>query len=621
MKKDDIVTLDFETYWDSNYTLKKLATSEYIRDERFKAQCVGIKMGTDNVIWIPDKYVGDALRSIDWSDRALLAHHTQFDGFILADRFNITPAYYLDTLSMGRALHSKGLGAALGDLAQFYGLGNKIPNVLDQTKGIRDWPPELMEDAGLYCAVDTQLCFELFQCMVDSFCQSELDLIDETVRMFCEPVLQIDESVAQRAIIIEQDIKRRKIEKSQQDPANLSSNDKFANVLRSLGIEPPTKISPTTGKSTYAFAKTDEGLQKLLVHENDAVRAIVAARIAVKSTINETRAARLLREGAGGRAIPVYLKYYGAHTGRWSGGNKMNLQNLPRIYPDDPDSGLLRKCITAPEGYVIVVADLSQIEARMLAWLAGDEELLQQFRDKIDAYKIMAAKVYDKPVEEISKTERFVGKTAILGLGYRMGWERFLMTITLGLMGPAMDIELDVAKNVVTTYRADRKAIVDFWDVCDDMLDCMFRGKDMDYGPLHIDGEHCRVYLPNGMYLEYPGLSKSGNEYVYFNYMLADKIARGHIVYPEQGRKIYNGLLTENITQALARIVIGEQLLNVTKRYKVTSTTHDELIAIAPEAEADEALAFMLDTLRMPPEWCRDIPLDAEGGYAREYSK
>ena len=621
IKAEEVVTLDFETYWDKDYTLSKLATSEYIRDDRFKAQCVGIKMGEANVVWIPDKHVEEALRSIDWASYALLAHHTQFDGFILTERYGIVPAYYLCTLSMGRGLHSIGVGASLDALARFYKLGNKIPEVLEETKGVLNWPPELMEAAGLYCAMDTKLCYDLFWEMFDSFEMSELNLIDETCRMFCEPVLQVHIPTAQRALLIEQDNKRIKIAKTQTDPANLSSNIKFAALLKSLNVDVPMKISPTTKKDTFAFAKGDAGFQELMIHPDEAVRMIVEARIAVKSTIGATRAQRLIDECPNHRSLPVYLKYYGAHTGRWSGGNKMNLQNLPRNDPDDPDNGLLRKSIIAPEGYVIVVADLAQIEARMLAWLANDTELLIQFASDEDPYKIKAASIYDKAVEDITKIERFVGKTAILGLGYQMGWKRFLLTVTLGLMGPKMAMEVDTAQRVVATYRENRKAIVEFWDVCTDMLEHMLYDMDMEYGPLRVDGKRNRIYMPNGMYLEYPGLSQSNDGLVFFNYENAAILERGGTPNMERARKIYGGLLAENVTQALSRIVIADHLLVIAKDYKVASTTHDELLAVAPLAEANEALEFMIDVMRQPPVWAPDLPLDAEGGWAREYSK
>jgi len=383
------------------------------------------------------------------------------------------------------------------------------------------------------------------------------------------------------------------------------------------------KISPTTKKLTFAFAKGDEGFQALQIHDDEAVRAIIEARIAVKSTLERTRAQRFINEGANGRSLPVYLKYYGAHTGRWSGGNKMNLQNLPRNNPNDPDSGLLRKSVIAPEGYVIVVADLAQIEARMLAWLADDYELLTQFRNKEDAYKIMAGDIFKKAVEEIAKEERFVGKTAILGLGYQMGWRRFLLTVTLGLMGPKMDMEAVTAQLVVATYRRNRFKIVLFWDTCTEMLNHMLYDMDMEYGPLRIDGKQNRIYMPNGMYLEYPGLSQSNDGFVFFDYENADIMARGGAPNMKRARKIYGGLLAENITQALGRIVIAEQLLVVAKtpRIKVASTTHDEILAVTPERIADQVLEFIIEEMCQPPKWAPDLPLNAEGGWAKEYSK
>jgi hypothetical protein len=611
---DKVVSLDFETYFDKDYTLKKLATSEYIRDERFKAQCVGIKVGHDETIWVPDVHVEEAVNCIDWSTHALLAHHAQFDGFILTERFGVHPTFYFCTLSMGRALHSIGMGAGLNDLAQFYGLGNKLPDILGQTKGVRDWPPEMMEKAGTYCAVDTQLCYDLFHTMLPEFPESELELIDQTCRMFCEPVLVVDEERAQLALEEEKRNKKRKIEQSLRPVEELSSNVKFANVLRELGVEPPTKISPTTGKETYAFAKSDQGLQELMVHDDEAVRAVVEARLAVKSTLNETRAERLLNEGKDGRTIPVYLKYYGAHTGRWSAGNKMNLQNLPR-------GGELRKSLLAPFDHVLVVADSAQIEARMLAWIANDHELLRQFAEGEDVYKHMASAIFGVPVDEVTKEQRFVGKVSILGLGYKMGWKRFHLTVTLGLMGPPMDISLDVARSTVNTYRSERLPITKFWDTCDDMLMCMVSDMDMDYGPLHVDGKRNRIYFPDGMYLEYPELCPDGNGYVYFDYENAKIFASGGRPNERKTKKIYNGLLAENITQKLARVVVADQLRAVSRRQKIVTMTHDELVALAHRLQADEALDFMLEVMRTPPDWCSDIPLGAEGGYAREYSK
>jgi len=310
----------------------------------------------------------------------------------------------------------------------------------------------------------------------------------------------------------------------------------------------------------------------------------------------------------------VYLKYYGAHTGRWSAGNKMNLQNLPR-------GSELRKSLMAPEDHVIVVADSAQIEARVLAWLADEQEVLTQFRNKEDVYKHMATQIYGMQLDEITSTQRFVGKVAVLGLGYGMGWRKFILTLMLGLMGPKMLLSVEEAQSIVNGYRRARHNTVKYWTTCDQMLQYMLYDMDGDFGVLRVVGKENRIYFPNGMYLEYPGLSMSNDGYVYFDYENADVLARGGRPNPKKGKKIYGGALAENITQALARIIVGEQILKVAKKYRIISMSHDEILALAHRLVAESSLAFILSQMMTPPTWCPDLPLGAEGGFAREYSK
>jgi hypothetical protein len=247
--------------------------------------------------------------------------------------------------------------------------------------------------------------------------------------------------------------------------------------------------------------------------------------------------------------------------------------------------------------------------------------LLRQFANGEDVYKHMASQIYGTPVENITKAKRFVGKVAVLGLGYGMGWRKFLATITLGLMGPKMALDTKEAQVVVDTYRRTRHAIKTYWKLCDHVLTRMVNDMDGELGLLRIDGTHNRLYLPNDLYLEYPGLAETNDGFVYFDYENADILARGGVPNSKRGRKIYGGLLTENITQAIARIIVGEQLLQIARQYRVVMTTHDEIVATVPEAEADAGLSFMLDVMRTPPAWASGLPLNAEGGYAREYSK
>jgi DNA polymerase I-like protein with 3'-5' exonuclease and polymerase domains len=491
-----------------------------------------------------------------------------------------------------------------------------------------------MDKLGQYCAIDVELCHKLFHKMKEHFSQDELDLIDITIRLFTEPVLQIDEQRVEKELHNEIQHKQELLARCGVSKTALSSNNQFADLLRNKGVEPPQKISPTTGKATFAFAKNDLDFQALRGHEDESVRDLVEARMAIKSTIGETRAQRFLQEGRAG-SLPVYLSYYGAHTGRWSGGNKLNVQNLRR-------GGELRKSILAPEGHVLVVADSGQIEARTLGWFADDQTLLDLFRAGEDVYKHMAASIYSCNIEDVTSDERFVGKVAVLGLGYNMGWKKFQWTLATGTMGPPIVIDDMTANRVVQTYRSERWRINSTWGNLQNSLLLMANkenGAISIQDKLWADCEDNKIYLPNGMYLEYPGLQLFqpegddwGDQLMYFDYKtLATARMFGNRPPRKKGKKIYGGLFTENITQALARIIVAEQMLAVERELdqwshgnqisKVVTMTHDEIVACVPEHAAQDAYDMMVKHMSTAPKWCADIPLAAEGGFAREYSK
>lgn len=636
MKYEHVVTLDFETYFSQEYSLKSksLNTSSYIRHPEFKVQCVALKIDDQPAVWCRDRDVDRVVHAIDWSRSALLCHHTAFDGLILSHHFGIVPAYYLDTLSMARALHSNALGASLDTVASFYKLGNKMPDVLSKTKGVRDLPDDVMTSLGQYCALDVELCRMIYSKMSTGFPQAELDLIDMTVRMFCDPVLRINMERVEVALKQEQEERQAAISNSGVDLPTLSSSDKFAHALRSLGIDPPTKISPRTDKTTWAFSKTDLDFTVLKGHHEPRVRALIAGRLAAKSTIGESRAQRFLDAGRDGQRLPIYLNYFGAHTGRWSAGNKMNMQNLKR-------GGELRKSIIAPEGHVIVVADSAQIEARVLAWLADDKELLSLFANSEDVYKHMAAQIYSRPTSEITKDQRFIGKIAVLGLGYGMGWAKFKHTLATGAMGPAVDMSDDECQQIVRKYRLMRLPITKLWTSMELILYKMVLKREGTYSVLRHDAEG-RIWLPNGLYLQYPFLTADYDEirdmmtdYRYFDYVTGIRNRMlGRAPARDEGKKIYGGLLTENVVQALARIIISEQMLRISNRLKETDSpaevrmvrrivtmTHDEIVVCAPQDEGQAVLDMMIDEMRTPPDWCSSLPLNAEGGFDVNYSK
>jgi DNA polymerase len=526
-----------------------------------------------------------------------------FDGFILSEQFGIKPKGWLDTLSMGRALHGTEVGGSLAVLSAHYGLGVKGTEVVNALGLRREaFPADQLARYGDYCKNDVTLTWALFNAMSKEFPPTELRLIDLTIKMFTEPVLRLD------TVILEEHLGRVKATKTHllgtYNKDDLMSNPKFAELLRGYGVVPPMKKSPTTGKQTYAFSKTDEEFKALLEHENTYVQTLVAARLGTKSTIEETRTERFIGIANRG-ALPVPLRYYAAHTGRWGGDDKVNLQNLPR-------SSTLKYAMIAPEGYVILDSDSSQIEARTLAWLAGQDDLVQAFENGEDVYKIMAAAIYNKPIEAIGNEQRFVGKVTILGAGYGMGAAKFHAQ----LKNFNVLADLDEAKRIIDTYRLTYPKIVELWKDAGTALKAILQKQQTSLGRgglLSVQGED-GIILPNGLRLKYPNLRLYENEEGKAEIVYDTK--KGKATIPN---RIYGGKVIENVCQALARIIIGEQMLMIAKKYRVVMTVHDAIAIIVPAAEAEVAKEYVELCMRLRPQWALELPLNCEAGYGASY--
>ena len=606
----DMLTIDFETYYAKDFGLRKFTTEEYIRDKRFEVIGVAVKKNNEETKFVTGtkKKVKAFLDSFDWSNSAAIAHNARFDLSIMNWHFGIVPKKIADTLCMARAIHTIEVGGSLSALVQHYELGLKGTEVLDALGKRRlDFSPEEMEAYGGYCINDVELTYALFGVLAPKISKLELNLIDLTLRMFTEPVLEVDRELLITHLNKIRDTKEKLLSKAKVDRAEIMSNPKFAALLRQCGVEPPTKISLRTGKEAFAFAKTDEGLKELQSHANPLVQILVATRLGVKSTIDETRTERLIAIGGRGK-LPIPLKYYAAHTGRWGGDDKVNMQNLPR-------GSILKKAICAPDGYKFIDCDLSQIEARTLAWLAEEESLVEAFDRGDDVYKIMASAIYNKAPEDIDKEERFVGKTTILGAGYGMGAIKFKDQLkTFGV-----ELEQDECDRIIRVYRETYSNIPKLWKQAGSALQGIMVGQSQAIGKegvVVVDTDN-GIELPNGLYVKYPNLRKERNEEDGRVEVVYDT-KRGRAIIPN---RIYGGKVIENVCQALARIVIGEQLLRVAKRYKVVMTVHDAIGCIAPIAEVEEAMAYVEDSMKVRPEWALDLPLDCEGGYANSYGE
>lgn len=604
----DILTIDFETYYDRQYSLSKMTTEEYVRSEDFEVVGVSVQVNDAEPVW----FSGDAqethqfLARYKWSESLALAHNAMFDAAILTWKFGLKPKGWLDTLSMARALHGTEVGGSLAVLAHYYELGEKGTEVVNALGLRREaFSPEQLARYGDYCCNDTALTYKLFQEMANEFPPTELRLIDATIRMFSEPVLQLDASMLDKYLV---EVKTRKEQiLGTYDREVLMSNPKFAELLSTLGVNPPTKISAATGKETYAFSKTDEEFTALLEHPNPVVQMAVSARLGTKSTIEETRTERLISISSRG-SMPVPLRYYAAHTGRWGGDDKLNLQNLPR-------GSVLKHSIIAPNGYMLIDSDSSQIEARTLAWLAGQDDLVGAFERNEDVYCIMASAIYGRPVTKADERERFVGKTTILGAGYGMGAPKFQAQVK----NFRFDITLEDAKHIITTYRTTYPMIQKLWQDANAILGAIIGDRYAEFGRggiLKVEGKK-GIRLPNGLYIKYPNLrwtevERDGTiktEYVYDS-------KRGKQIVPT---RIYGGKVVENVCQALARIIIGDQLLMIQRKYKVAMTVHDAITAVVPEDEVERAKEFVEICMRLRPSWCSELPLNCEAGYAKSY--
>lgn len=608
-----LITADFETYYDQKYSLSKITTEEYIRSDLFEVIGVAVQVDDGEPEWFSGTHteVKNWLQKFPWSESMLIAHNAMFDAAILSWRFDIHPKAIADTLSMARAKYGIEVRGSLKALAEFHNIGIKGDEVIKALGKRRlDFSAAELAEYGAYCRNDVKLTRELFDIFFPTYPIAELKLIDLTIKMFTEPVLEFDSFLLEQHL---SDIKARKEEllakiagSPEEAKKNIMSNPKFAELLRAHGVEPPMKVSPTTGKETYAFAKTDEGLKALLEHPSPEVQALVSARLGVKSTLEETRTERFLAIAQRGR-LPVPLKYFAAPTARWGGMDLINLQNLPSR---GKDAGKLKSAIRPPEDYVIIDSDSSQIEARTLAWMAGQEDLVEAFRNGEDVYKIMASAIYGKPIGEIDKAERFIGKSTVLGAGYGLGAKKF----QIFMKAAGVELTFDEARHIINTYRNTYYKIPELWDQGDRCLQAMVDGQSAPYGKpdvVQING-FLGVLTPDGIPRRYHEIRRTrkpnGEETIVYT-------SRTGIT------GIWGGKFTENVIQRLARGIIGEQMLRIAKRYRVVLTVHDAVACIAKKEEALEAQKYVEECMRWTPAWATGLPLSCESGIGNNYGE
>ena len=601
-----LITLDFETYYDKEYGLKKFTTEEYIRDPRFEV--IGVAVKADNTMhWCTGTHdeIKTFLQGFDFEHNFALGHNMRFDAAILSWVFDIHPLGLFDTMGMAQIVHGLTESVSLANLSTLYGLGEKGTEVLDAIgKKRSDFTATEMAAYSRYCMNDVELTYKLFHALKNKSTAQELKLIDLTMRMYTEPKLELNKGLLIRHLAEVVDKKEKLLAQANVAKEDLMSNPKFAELLRQHGVEPPMKTSPSTGEDTYAFAKTDEGFKELLEHENPTIQVLANARIGNKSTIEETRTENFINIANRGK-LPVPLKYSGAVVShRWSGVDGINLQNLPR-------TSELRRAICAPKGYKLVASDLSNIELRLAYWFAKSHSKIQQIKDGIDLYKQSAADITGTPYDEVNKDLRFIFKVVNLSGIYGVGANKMHSILKQG----GVKKELNEVKNIVYAYRKANPELVQAWADAGTMLDAVRAGQyyTMGNGGIIESYENEGMLKPNGMVLHLPNLRKlqtaTGESWAY------DKLM-GRSIIPEY---IHPAKVFQRCIQSLARDIIAEQLIQVSKKYPVVMTVHDELVMLCKESEVDECKAYVEQCMTTAPEWCSDLPLGCEVGVGDNY--
>lgn len=650
-----MVVLDWETYFDKDYQLKKLSTIEYIMDDRFEEHGVAVLMMDTPHAPVEPHFWHDVPGILSYLQSkygqnlegcTVVWQNGRFDGTVLIRHHNIIPRYAVDTRDLANQLNPR-RSNSLESLAERYGLKAKGDTTRflglhwDRTITTGDLGMPLIkrgmtddekESMCVYANTDVQIEWALFTILLPKISRPafELPLMLHTHQLFWRPRIAFDSRAADQ-LILDMEAKIDEVAtKVGHTRKDLSGNNSFVEILQAA-LPEGEKVPFKQGKKKLipALAKTDPGLMLLKEHSDENVRNLVAARQAIKSWplhIKRVGRMRAQSKASGDGRLPVPLLYCGAHTWRWSGGERINLQNLSAR---SLESLILRirGLLIPPEGCSFVITDASQVEARATAWIAGQWDLVEAFAAGAQIYCQFASEVLGKPIRKVRKDDplplakylkhyRAFGKVGVLGCGYGMGWERCM---EFARNTYHIDIPPGMARQLVKHYRDKYGKICRFWRDIENAFKYVTRypGQECDLPRgLHFRNEDdCTfITLPSGRDLRYEEARVAGSG--------RDE----HIKYPNQREHtwtyVWGGFLTENVIQAICRDLLAEAMMDLEDQgMSIGLHIHDELIAVVPTVDAPEALNRAIKALSKQVDWAPDLPLDAEGGVVQRYGK
>lgn len=590
-----------------------MSTEHYIRDPRFEAHGCAVKLSPDlPAKWWDRGELPQLFSEVDWSTKAILCHHAQFDGLILSHHYGVRPRFWLDTLSMARLLLGNHLSVSLDAVRKHFGIPAKLtPYNLFRGKHWSELDSAVKKMVADGACDEVESVFRIFCLLGKDFPREEYAIVDMVVKMFTQPVLGADVGMLRDIWRAEAVAKQARAAALAVDEAELRSADRFADLLRAAGVEPEVKNSPTDpGRQIWAFAKTDPFMESLLDHDDERVRALAEARIGAKATTLQTRAATLggmLRRGD----LCVYKHYCGAHTTRMSGGDGTNFENLKSDAEVPAGEPTIRRAIKAPPGWVLVKPDASQIECRLLNFVAGQDDKVEEFRQGKDPYVGVASAFAGFPVTKAEHPAlRQAGKVVELQAGYQSGAAKIQGTLRIKAK---IIVDLPTAERWKKGYRDTHPAVEHLWRTAGRMIARIAGGDPLAWGPSVVrDGA---VWLPNGCAMRYPDLQwhvPTDEE--------REKLApfKWDGFWRYRSRKgwveLYGGKLVENWIQGLARVVVFQAAARIAAAgHRIVNTEHDSLWILLPgDARLEHNKQAILAEMSREPVWLPGIPLAAE---------
>jgi len=640
----DYLVLDFETYFEKKgYTLKDMSTWEYLADPRFEFTGLSLCMdGCGPQFVAPDDIpVAMARLARVMDDTVIIMQNAKFDATILAVKFGLHPRFVVDTKDLAKHLDARG-SKKLKDLAAAFGLEAKGDTT--QFAG-QHWEDMNHEDMEVYAKQDSKLELQLFELLLPRVTNPSMELPIATaiLRYYTQPRIEFDFEQA-RQLEVDMRAKFDQIIADTGFTKDEISGDKSFMVILQNALPDGEFVPMKKGKKgpIPAFAKTDLEMQQLMKHPDPKVQQLMQAREAVGSWPNHIkRVQRMVRMAtAAGGFLPVPLGYYSAHTGRLGGMDKINLQNLGGRgragHGNDPLIGKVRQLLRAPKGKKLVIVDSAQIEARVLAWLAGQIDLVEDFARGRDVYSKFATRLFQAkvckpkpyhpaPLVALFTIRRGFGKDAILGCGYGMGdstfYDRCVENPDLKPLFTSGAYDFSFISGLIKTYRAAYPSIPSFWKSIEKMFTFVTRfpnevmrwsGREsMRAGPNDVltlwnDSGTVNLQLPSGRCLFY--------KHAQFN--VKAKQLRYHY------GPLWGGTLTENAVQAIARDLLMHWILECGKAgIDIVHQVHDEAISVIEEDRAQWCLDTMMQIFRAVPGWAEGCPVDAEGMIADAYTK